>query len=76
MLALQERCRCPLRVFEFANRADVAVSLVCMRSRLFPFFLFCLACLDESGAIGVKIWENFGMEILNLQCYDLLMSKG
>ena len=179
MLALQERCRCPLRVFEFANRADVAVSLVCMRSRLFPFFLFCLACLEgssllqaenhvaylnsikkidvhthvrmdaaflcglldqenfkylnvcvdsmgsemtlsqcedarnlyrkyprhyswvmtfdskglfeprwtnrtiellkqdfESGAIGVKIWENFGMEILNLQCYDLLMSKG
>ena len=30
----------------------------------------------ESGAIGVKIWENFGMEILNPQCYDLLMSKG
>lgn len=30
----------------------------------------------ENGAIGVKIWENFGMEILNPQCYDLLMSKG
>tara|TARA_B100000900_G_scaffold215473_1_gene182480 strand:- start:1085 stop:1537 length:453 start_codon:yes stop_codon:yes gene_type:complete len=30
----------------------------------------------ESGAIGVKTWENYGMEILNLQCHDLLMSKG
>lgn len=30
----------------------------------------------ENGAIGVKIWENFGMEILNRHCYDLLMSKG
>lgn len=30
----------------------------------------------ESGAIGVKTWKNYGMEILNPQCYDLLLSKG
>jgi len=38
----------------FANRADVVISLVCMRSRLFPFFLFCLACLEGSSLLQAE----------------------
>ena len=63
MLALQERGRCPLLVFEFANRADVVISLVRMRSRLFPFFVrfggYACCVLNMKSSFHEEFYNEF-----------------